>query len=291
MVGALLDHDPQFAKILKEPLPAEPEESRDAQAVRRFREEFDRSLEGKTSKLIDWKTRGEKALADAVREALGVPGDALSDDEAVGRALDPGRNPLFGETLNLTTLDPVARALVHPSYTFRKKISHAADSQNQRHRMTPGSRSTLRAQFSDEPDYIAPALIDEDEAIRRQCDEAMEMAWEAVGKLRSLGVEEEYALYLLPNAAAVRFTESADLLNLHHKHRMRLCYNAQEEIWRASLEEALQIRDVHPRIGAWLLPPCAHRRAAGAKPICPEGARYCGVGVWKLAPDDYERLI
>ena len=82
----------------------------------------------------------------------------------------------------------------------------------------------------------------------------MEETWEAIGTLRARGVADEYAAYLLPNAVAIRFTESADLLNLHHKFAMRLCYNAQEEIWRASLDEALQIREVNPRIGPWLLP-------------------------------------
>ena len=45
----------------------------------------------------------------------------------------------------------------------------------------------------------------------------------------------------MPNAVALRFHESTDLLNLHHKLRMRLCYNAQEEIWRASRDEAEQV--------------------------------------------------
>ncbi len=92
---------------------------------------------------------------------------------------------------------------------------------------------------------------------------------------------DEFAAYLLPNAVAIRFTESADLLNLHHKFAMRLCYNAQEEIWRASLDEALQIREVNPRIGQHLKAPCYVRMRAGVKPYCPEGDRFCGVPVWK----------
>ena len=74
-------------------------------------------------------------------------------------------------------------------------------------------------------------------------------------------------------------------------HRMRLCYNAQEEIWRASVDEALQVREVHPRIGAHLLPPCTQRLHAGSRPVCPEGGRYCGVPVWKLDVREYERLL
>ena len=93
------------------------------------------------------------------------------------------------------------------------------------------------------------------------------------------------------NGASVRMTESADLLNLHHKLKSRLCYNAQEEIWRASLDETRQIRDVNPIIGRYLLPPCGLRLMTGTRPLCPEGDRYCGVPVWKLAIDQYSRVI
>ena len=72
---------------------------------------------------------------------------------------------------------------------------------------------------------------------------------------------------------------------------MRLCYNAQEEIWRASKEEAEQILEVEPELGRWLLPPCGLRDRAGAKPICPEGTRYCGEPVWRYPITAYRRVI
>ncbi|MBW8004027.1 MAG: FAD-dependent thymidylate synthase, partial [Planctomycetes bacterium] len=153
------------------------------------------------------------------------------------------------------------------------------------------SRPILAAQLSDDPDFITPALILADEPSLRRYGEIMDHTWEAIGKLKKMGISPEFAHYLLPNAVAVRFTESADLLNLHHKHRMRLCYNAQEEIWRASVDEARQVRQVHPRIGRYLLPPCTLREMAGARPLCPEGDRYCGVPVWKLDIGEYERLL
>jgi len=98
-------------------------------------------------------------------------------------------------------------------------------------------------------------------------------------------------MYLLPNAVAIRFTESGDLLNLRHKYAMRLCYNAQEEIWRASLDEVKQIREVNPFIGKYLLPPCALRDMADVLPVCPEGERFCGIKVWRLSLKDYKRII
>ena len=296
MVQAVLKHDPGYELVLEEPL----EEmnfaefswlSEQAAPSSGFRAEYDASLEGCVSRLVDYKAGGEKVLAAAVREVLGKPRSELSDDDAITLALDPGRNPAFGEMLNLTTHAKLTRTLHHPGYTFRKRLSHTADSQDQRHRMIPASRPILATQLSDEPDFITPALIQADEPSLRRYREIMDRTWEAIGKLEKMGLSPEFAHYLLPNAVAVRFTESADLLNLHHKHRMRLCYNAQEEIWRASVDEAAQVRQVHPRIGRYLLPPCTLRRMAGAQPICPEGDRYCGVPVWELDIGEYERLL
>jgi flavin-dependent thymidylate synthase len=299
MVEEVLRHDPLYEAVLQDPIPLEetPEyaifEGRRAprSADAAFRQEFDRELQGRVSRLVDWKANNEEILASSVREILGLARAALSDDDAIALVLDPGKNRLLGETLTLTTHGKLSRAMFHPSYTFRKKLSHTADSQDQRHRMTPGSRPALPAYLSEEPDYIVPMLvaeIPEAEALYRA---TMEETWEAIGRLRGRGVPDEYAAYLLPNAVAIRFTESADLLNLHHKFAMRLCYNAQEEIWRASLDETLQIRDVNPRIGLWLLPPCTLRHHAGVRPVCPEGERFCGVVVWRQDASNYVRVL
>ena len=110
--------------------------------------------------------------------------------------------------------------------------------------------------------------------VRRAYAESMARTWDAVNRLKTLGVSDEDRSYLLPNAVSIRFTESGDLLHLHHKLKMRLCYNAQEEIWRASRDEAMQISEVNRRIGRYLLPPCTLRSMAEKGPICPEGDRY-----------------
>ncbi|HEU5395307.1 MAG TPA: FAD-dependent thymidylate synthase, partial [Candidatus Methylomirabilis sp.] len=249
------------------------------------------SLGGRTSRLVDWKARNEETLAEAVREVFGLSRSELSDDEAIARALDPARNSYLGSALNLGVHSKLMRTLVHAGYTFRKKLSHAADSQDQRHRTVPASRPSLLCLLGDEPDVVEPELVRRDEAVRREYRRAMEAAWEAMRKLKRLGVPDEFRAYLLPNATAIRFTESADLLNLHHKMAMRLCYNAQEEIWRASVDETQEVARVNPRIGRHLLPPCTLRLQARERPICPEGSRYCGVPVWRLSLEEYERVI
>jgi thymidylate synthase ThyX len=298
MVDALLKWDPGYRAILEEPLP--PDQTSEYHVFRAalpgdgrraaFLEEFDEELAGLTSKLVDYPTRNQETLAQAVREIFGLSRGRMNDEDSIAIALDPSRNRWLGEALNTTTHSKLSRALVHAHYTFRKRLSHTADSQNQRHRMTPASRPILSAHFSGEPDYVTPRVIALEEKPRGIFRSAMERSWEGIARLKALGVEDEFALYLLPNAAAVRFTESSDLLNLRHKMAMRLCYNAQEEIWRACLEEARQITGVNPLIGKYLLPPCTLRMMAKSYPICPEGKRYCGERVWTYSLDRYERV-
>lgn len=301
MVNELIKVDPLYKVILEEQIPLEdtPEHRffethrtyYDERPSKDFLREFDQSLDGRISKLIDYKHGHEVVLAQSVREVLGLTRAALSDDDAIRLALDPSKNSVFGESLNLTTLSKISRTMSHPHYTFRKKLSHTADSQDQRHRMTPASRPMLFAHQSDEPDYITPALVQQDSSVRRYYDDVMSRSWEAMGRLRKLGVSEEFVMYLLPNAVSIRFTESSDLLNLHHKMSMRLCYLAQEEIWRASVDETGQILAVNPAIGRYLLPPCGIRQLAGMRPYCPEGDRFCGERVWTMGIEDYKRII
>jgi thymidylate synthase ThyX len=301
MVDALLAYDSNYALVLQEPIPLEetPEykmlqeyAERISSGVRSdFLREFDESLNGRVSKLVDHSLRGEETLANSVREMFGATRKAMSDDEAINLVLNPAKDTILGESLVLTTHSKLARAMYHPHYTFRKKLSHTADSQDQRHRMTPASRPVLHLQLTETPDFITPEIVKHEPAAEKLYNDTMAKSWETYAQLKAHGVPEEYAMYVLPNALPVRFTESSDLLNLQHKHAMRLCYNAQEEIWRASLDEAQQIRQVHPRIGAFLLPPCTLRDLAGTRPICPEGDRFCGEKVWRLDLDEYERVI
>jgi thymidylate synthase ThyX len=189
-------------------------------------------------------------------------------------------------------MSKLSRAMNHPHYTFRKKITHTADSQDQRHRMVPGSRPVIAAQFvPDRPDYLLPPVMERSAPVREFVETLMAGVWKSIGELLELGVPRDSALYLLPNAFPIRFEESGDLMHLHHKWTTRLCYLAQEEIWRCCVEEVRQVAKVHPAIATHLTAPCGLRKTAGASPFCPEGARYCGVRVWELPLEKYQRVI
>ncbi len=78
----------------------------------------------------------------------------------------------------------------------------------------------------------------------------MDEAWTAKNELLDRGVPREFALYLLPNAKAIRLVESGSLLHLLHKWTMRTCFNAQEEIYQASMEEVRAGARRFPNSGA-----------------------------------------
>ena len=184
---------------------------------------------------------------------------------------------------------PLARAMHHASYTFLKKLSHTADSQDQRHRMVPASRPLMTLTDTRRPDVITPPLIAANREALAVYAEAMERAWQAKNRLLELDVPLETALYVLPNAKALRFHESGSLLYLAHKWVMRTCFNAQEEIYRASMDELEQVRALHPRLARHMGPPCV-LRAGRITPTCTEGEHFCGTAVWRSFPDVERRI-
>jgi thymidylate synthase ThyX len=244
---------------------------------------IDARLGGRTSLLVDHTACAEEVAAEAVRAVLGASPEALADEQALERLLDPSQNRYRLETLNLSVHSPLARALHHASYTFLKKLSHTADSQDQRHRMVPGSRPLMTLTDTVKPDYVTPPLVARNQRALEVYGRAMEQAWQAKNRLLELGAPLESALYLLPNAKALRFHESGSLLYLAHKWVMRTCFNAQEEIYRASMDELAQVRALHPRLARHMGPPCV-LRAGRVTPTCTEGEHFCGVPVWRNFP-------
>jgi thymidylate synthase ThyX len=251
--------------------------------------EFDARLGRRTSLLLDSSAAAPRVMAEAYRAVVGLTAADCPDGEALDRMLNPARNPYRLETLNVGVHAPLMRPLQHANFTFAKKISHTADSQDQRHRMVPGSRPLLVLTDTRAPDFITPMLIRENARAREVYEQAMADAWEAKNQLLDRGVSPEFALYLLPNAKAIRLIESGSLLHLLHKWTMRTCFNAQEEICQASMEEVEQVRAALPEIGRYIGPPC-YVRAGIATPICTEGSHFCGVKVWLEFPDIERRI-
>jgi len=290
MVARVREVDPQFFdRFDNEPMEDLPEWQAPAHDGEAFAQEFDTRLAGLTSRLIDYSPGAIAAMAESYRAVAGLTASECSDAEALDRMLNPARNPYRRETLNIGVHAPMMRPLQHANFTFAKKISHTADSQDQRHRMVPGSRPLLTLADTRSPDYITPMLIRENPRALEIYQKAMEEAWAAKNELLDRGVSRESALYLLPNAKSIRLVESGSLLHLLHKWTMRTCFNAQEEIYQSSIEEVEQVRAAFPSMARYIGPPC-YLRAGISTPICTEGSHFCGVKVWRDFPNIQRRI-
>lgn len=283
--------DPHFVdKVGEGPLPRDvaPESRAPASEPESGHREFDAELGERWSKLVAWTQNGEELVANAVREVLGLPKSRLGDDEAIELVVDPGKNPHLLDTLNTYTHSPLMRTLNHVTYTFKKRLTHTGDSQDQRHRTVPGSRPLLSRTHTRRPDYLTPELIKNHNEARRTYDETLKGLWEAKNELVELGVRDEFACYLLPNAVTIRFTQTGSLLNLIHKWRLRTCFNAQREIYDASMDEVEQVTRIHPKLMRHVGPPCVVRNGHVVDdPLigpCSEGDHWCAVKVWNNWP-------
>lgn len=238
---------------------------------------------GRYSVLVHATPKASEVVTAALREVLGTP---LPPADLLREVMDPARNGVWNDTLNTWDHSPALRTLRHVHYTFRKRLSLTAYAQDQRHRMTPGSRPQLTRCLTAR-DAHTPDVIAHDTQSKKLYDAALQSLWDAIEQLRSLGIPNEALAYLLPNATNITFHQSGDLLSFIHKWRLRLCFNAQKEIFDASLEELRQAQSVHPELTKWLGPPCTFVAAAqppdkqdSVEACCPEGPRWCGVKVW-----------
>ncbi|OIO25569.1 hypothetical protein AUJ13_01180 [Candidatus Micrarchaeota archaeon CG1_02_49_24] len=252
----------------------------------RLNKSFDENLGDVCTKLMDFTKNADAQLCSELRNVLGPISTGKSDEQLVDLALNPKQNPYLLSPLNVWHHSPIMRPLQNISYSFLKRISHTADSQEQRHRTLPASRPLLSMRQTYNPDYITPFPITHCNPIGIY-KETMNSLWQAKDQLMESGVPPEFSVYVLPNAVSIRYTESGSLLNFMHKWRLRLCFNAQAEIWEHSLGELAQVAAVHPTLVKYIGPPCFFRsgyvKDDKLKGPCPE-AVWCGVPVWRNFP-------
>jgi thymidylate synthase ThyX len=305
MVAEVNQRDPEFFRHIEDSMPLE--ETLEAQAFQRLElaeidsrnaahlaASFDQQLNGKSAQLISASEQPEQLIGTAVRQVLYLSADKLTNQAAVDMLLSPAKNNYLGQSLNLLSLSKLSRALDLVHFSFIKKMSHAADSQAQRHRMIPGMRAVFSRTINlENPDYITPQLFKHDLAKEAKAlyDRIHEQTWEDARWLYQRGASAESLQYIFTNAYPIRYTDTGTLMDHLHKWTTRLCYNAQEEIWASTIDEVMAVRMKAPIIGQYLLPPCGMRQLSGHTPICPEGDRFCGVPVWKKTIEEYVRVL
>ncbi len=256
----------------------------------RFAEEFDRRLGGRWSRLRDTSPEAEEIVAESVRSTFGLTADEMSDDEAHRSGDEPGPQPLSArhpQRVVSLAADAVAASRV-------VRVREAAESHGRLAGPAAPHGSGV-ATVDDVRRYVAAGLhhatVDRGQpagqgGLRRS--RCARPGRRRTGCWRS-ACPIEFALYVLPNAKTLRFVESGSLLALLHKWTLRTCFNAQEEIYLASMDEIEQVRSAHPRLGRHIGPPCVIRNGL-ISPRCTEGTHFCGVPVWRDFPAVVRRL-
>jgi len=276
---AIEEFDPEFADVIfqREKSASRPgsRNMRDSDGDK-FARQFDAKLDGKASKLTAYTPKDESEVEEWFREINGIP---ISKEEDMDGHLERVMGYEY----------PSFRSLLHVNYTFRKCISHSADSQEQRHREIDASRPLLYRTHTSKPDAVVPFDISSTPEARKAFDEIMKTLWETKETLIDAGEDPRDACYILPNATKVRYTESGNYLAMRTKWRLRTCFLAQREIYDASMQELEQVRKVHPRLAGHAAPNCVlnFRNGISGDRIegpCPEGPRWCGVKVWLKFP-------
>ena len=292
MVEEVAKVDPTILGELKIPSPEGPRPSLDEVTIRKGKDDFDKVLGAeRNSLLLTPSPQTRDALVWSVRNILGDPD--LNEEEALKKLLDPQKNILLADVLATGMLDPLTSILRQASITYLTRISHTGDSQRQRQRMTSGATPSLEALYSGDPDYQTPLVIQEDEKLRGHYSLIIERMFENVKEAIAMGIPEEYALLLLPNALTVRLTETGTLFDWFIRWKERLCYRAQEEIFFVSVDQVDQFLQSLPEASKMLQAKCGVRKRAGVSPRCPEGTYWCGQPVFNWDIDRYkkERLI
>ena len=142
-------------------------------------------------------------------------------------------------------------------FTFHiEGVSRALTHQLVRHRMASYAQRSQRYCSEDGFEYVLPLTIKNKECAKIEYDKLMDKIAETYEYLQELGVPNEDARYILPNACETTIEVKMNLRELIHFMNERLCTRAQWEIRQLAREMKLAIEAECPELAEYLVPKC-----------------------------------
>ena len=142
-------------------------------------------------------------------------------------------------------------------FTFHiEGISRALSHQLVRHRMASYAQRSQRYCSEDGFGYVTPKSISDSERATYIYNELMEKIEEYYETLQSLGIPNEDARMVLPNACETQIEVKMNLRALMNFMNERLCSCAQWEIRQLALAMKKAIVDKYPELEPYLVPKC-----------------------------------
>ena len=158
----------------------------------------------------------------------------------------------------------------HAVFTFSVEgVSRALTHQLVRHRMASFSQQSQRYVSMESASFVEPPTVADDPKASEIFNDSMNAIWDAYARLQELGIPNEDARYLLPNACTTNITITMNARELLHFFSLRSCNRAQWEIREMSDRMLKLCKQVSPVIFKDAGPPCI-------RGPCPEGKKTCG---------------
>ncbi len=159
----------------------------------------------------------------------------------------------------------------HASFTFSiEGISRACSHQLVRHRLASYTQQSQRYVKIEDMDPVVPETIRCNPDAMARYHQCMELLSGAYGALVDMGIPNEDARFLLPNAATTNIVMTVNARELRHFFKFRCCERAQWEIRDVAREMLRQAKEIAPKIFKNAGPSCVCERT------CPEGDLSCG---------------
>ncbi|MBI5375765.1 MAG: FAD-dependent thymidylate synthase [Candidatus Schekmanbacteria bacterium] len=168
-------------------------------------------------------------------ELISITADAEKVIEDAGRtcylSFEKSGDATAGKFIRMLIKSGHHSVLEHAYATFRiRGGSRAFTHQLVRHRLCAFSQQSQRYVSEKQFDYVEPPSISSNPEAHRLFLDAMESAQSAYRELQKLGIKNEDARFVLPNAVKSEIVVSADFREWRHILELRLKPDAQWEI-------------------------------------------------------------
>lgn len=168
--------------------------------------------------------------------------------------------------------------LEHVSFSFLvEEVSRALSHQLVRHRLASYSQQSQRYTATVKS-FTTPHTIQEQEKARLEFERLMEDCWLVYENLKALGIPDEDARYVLPNAAHTKLVVTMNARELLHFFNLRTCTHAQWEIREMAAQMMTICKRKAPVLFETAGPGCL------VNGICPEG-NACKALLEQLQPE------
>ena len=145
-----------------------------------------------------------------------VPKELEKARKMISAIIKSGHESCIEHATATFEIDGVSRVLTHELVRHRIGFSYSQRSQ--------------RYVDESQPSYVTPEEISENPKALEIYKDFMDASWNTYSKLQSLGLRNEYARYVLPNACKTKICVTADFRAWRNFLKLRLSKRAQHEI-------------------------------------------------------------